>query len=46
MTERIVRDAKNRSAAARFVEAATAEHAQKNRRQKSSDYGYVQGDTE
>ena len=33
MTERIVRDAKNRSAAARFVEAATAEHAQKNRRQ-------------
>lgn len=33
MTERIVRDAKNRSAAARFVEAATEEHAQKNRRQ-------------
>ena len=33
MTERIVRDAKNRSAAARFVEAATAEHVQKNRRQ-------------
>ena len=36
MTERIVRDAKNRSAAARFVEAATAEHAQKNRRQNQA----------
>ena len=36
MTERIVRDAKNRSAAARFVEAATAERAQKNRRQNQA----------
>ena len=36
MTERIVRDAKNRSAAARFVEAATAEHTQKNRRQNQA----------
>lgn len=36
MTERIVRDAKNRSAAARFVEAVTAEHAQKNRRQNQA----------